>query len=365
MGKKILVMRYRFIGDTLLTVPFLRNLRDAYPDAQIDMLVGPVSGEIIEKCPYVDNFICFDTTKKHRYENSGKAGEQEKKNFWYYVKLLKEQKYDKAYILKRSFSSAFLAFAAGIKERVGFDTEMRGFLLTKRVPYIDDRHEIECFLDVLRKDGIEPKDSYLENWVEEKELTRVKQVMKENLLDPDNRLTKVIVHATSGNRKKEWHKDRWAQIIKWLSDERNIQVIFNGTKNDSKTYEEILSHLEDGGASLKVQPVNLCGKFSLRETLAFTKLCDLIVGCDSGNLHIAASVETPVIGIYGPMNTEKWRAYSSDAVVIKTELPCQPCGLKSPCQRDYRCINDITVERVRDEIESKLNSFEAAKAVIS
>ena len=74
---KILVMRYRFIGDTLLTVPFLRNLRYAYPDAQIDMLVAPVSGEIIEKCPYVDNFIYFDTTKKHRYEN--KEG-QEKKN---------------------------------------------------------------------------------------------------------------------------------------------------------------------------------------------------------------------------------------------------------------------------------------------
>ena len=67
--QKILVMRYRFIGDTILTVPFLRNLRYAYPDAQIDLMIAPVSGEIIDKCPYVDNFIYFDTTKKHRYEN--------------------------------------------------------------------------------------------------------------------------------------------------------------------------------------------------------------------------------------------------------------------------------------------------------
>ena len=139
---KILVMRYRFIGDTLLTIPFLRNLRDEYPDAQIDMLVAPVSGEIIDKCPYVNNFIYFDTTKKHRYENKEN---QEKKDFWSYVKLLRAQNYDKAYVLKRSFSSAFLAFAAGIKERIGFDTEMRGFLLTKKVPYIENRHEIECF----------------------------------------------------------------------------------------------------------------------------------------------------------------------------------------------------------------------------
>ena len=68
--KKILVIRYRFIGDTLLTVPFLRNLRYAYPEAQIDMLVAPVSGDIIKECPYVDNFIYFDTTRKHRYEKN-------------------------------------------------------------------------------------------------------------------------------------------------------------------------------------------------------------------------------------------------------------------------------------------------------
>ena len=107
--EKILVIRYRFIGDTLLTVPFLRNLRRAKPDAQIDMLVAPVSGEIIEKCPYVDNFLYLDTTRKHRYENSA----EKKQNFWHYVKLLREKQYDKAYVLKRSFSSAFLAFCAG------------------------------------------------------------------------------------------------------------------------------------------------------------------------------------------------------------------------------------------------------------
>ncbi len=357
MTKKILVMRYRFIGDTLLTIPFLRNLRDAYPDAQIDMLVAPVSGEIIEDCPYVDNFIYFDTTKKHRYENSD---QNQKKTFWSYVSQLKKQNYDKAYVLKRSLSSAFLAFAAGIKERIGFDTECRGFLLTKRVPYIENKHEIECFLDVLRADGITPKDNYLENWVSIKDLNQVKKILKSYNINTENQYGKknVIIHATSGNRKKEWAKENWAEIIRWLSDEKNVQVLFNGSKNDSQTYEEIMSILPENGESLKNPPVNLCGTFSLKETLAFTKLCDLIVGCDSGNLHIAASVETPVIGIYGPMNTEKWKAFSHDAVVVSTHLPCQPCGLKTPCTRNYRCIKDISVERVRDEIEAKLNVYQ-------
>lgn len=347
--KKILVMRYRFIGDTLLTIPFLRNLRDAYPDAQIDMLVAPVSGEIIEKCPYVDNFIYFDTTKKHRYEN--KDENSGKKNFWSYVKLLKNNHYDRAYVLKRSFSSAFLAFAAGIKERVGFDTEMRGFLLTKRVPYAENKHEIECFLDVLRADRIQVKDNYLENWLEPKELDEVKDIMRQKRVHLNDGVKKVIVHATSGNRKKEWDKEKWAEIITWLSNEKQVQVVFNGSKNDAGTYDEIMSYVK---GNLKFTPINFCGKFSLRQTLAFTKLCDLIMGCDSGNLHIAASVETPVIGIYGPMNTEKWRAFAHDAVVLKTNLPCQPCNLKKKCKRNYQCIKDITVEQVKEAVEKFL-----------
>lgn len=143
------------------------------------MLVAPVSGEIIDKCPYVDNFLYFDTTRKHRYENSN----QEKKNFRYYVKLLREKKYDKAYVLKRSFSSAFLAFCAGIPERIGFDTECRGFLLTKRVKYDNSKHEIDCFLDVLKADGVKECDNYLENWIEPEEEAKVRDYLKAKLPD--------------------------------------------------------------------------------------------------------------------------------------------------------------------------------------
>ena len=314
------------------------------------MLVAPVSGEIIEKCPYVDNFIYFDTTKKHRYEN--KEG-VEKKTFWTYVKQLKEKKYDKAYVLKRSFSSAFLAFAAGIKDRIGFDTEGRGFLLTKRVEYRENRHEIDCFLDVLKADDIEIKDNYLENWIEDGETQQVQNVLNDCIAPENRELKKVIVHATSGNRKKEWEKQKWAQVVTWLANEKNVQVLFNGTKNDSQTYEEIMSYVKD---DLKIKPVNLCGKFDLRHTLAFTKLCDFIVGCDSGNLHIAASVGVPVVAIFGPMNPVKWKPETKNSVIVKTNLPCQPCGLKKKhaCKRDYQCIKDISVDMVKSAVDSLL-----------
>src|ERR1700733_13544472 len=98
--KRILVIRYRFIGDTILTVPFLRNLRRHYPQAKIDVLVGPQSGEVLQGCPYVDNLIEFDTTRFHKYDQ----GKGKKKSYWHYVKALQQNHYDTVFVLKRSLS---------------------------------------------------------------------------------------------------------------------------------------------------------------------------------------------------------------------------------------------------------------------
>jgi len=332
---KILVMRYRFVGDTILTVPFLRNLRKGYPESQIDMLVAPVSGEVIENCPYVDNFIYFDTTKKHRYENSS----VKKKTFWSYVKLLRKEKYDKVYVLKRSFSSALLAFLAGIPKRVGFDSEGRGFLLTKRVKYIENRHEADCFLDVLEKDGLKVYDNYLENWIDSKITEKIKPFLPQGKF--------ALVHATSGNVHKEWSEENFAGVVEFLSNEKDLIPVFLGTKSDSKKYERILSHIK---TSLKKEPLNLCGKFDLRESLAYTSFADLMVGCDSGNLHMAASLHIPVVGVYGPMNWKKWYALGENNKILHSDLPCIPCGLKKKCKFDYKCLKDISVETVKKAI---------------
>ncbi len=340
--KKILVVRYRFIGDTILTVPFLRNLRRAYPDAKIDMLVAPKSGEVIENCPYVDNFLFFDTTRKHKYENT----EQKRKTFFHYVKLLRSNKYDKAYVLKRSLSSAILVFLAGIKERIGFDTEKRGFLLTKKVKYDNKKHEIECFLDVLKADDVEVKDSYLENWVDETTSLRIKLLLKEYGIEDK---TKVIVHATATNPAKVWPPENFAKIIEYLANKKNVQVLYIGTDFDSKTYEILEALIKN---ELKIKPINLCGKFTLQESLAFIKKVDLLIGNDSGNLHMAASVGTKVIGIYGPMPFEKWCARGEGHVLLKSDRDCVPCSLKRPCNLNFACLKDIKVADVIKAYES-------------
>lgn len=346
---KILVIRYRFIGDTILTIPFLRNLRKAYPDAQIDMLVSPVSGDVLLDCPYIDNLIEFDTTRKHRYENKN----TERKSFFSYVKLLRQNKYDKAYVLKRSLSSAALAFFAGIKERIGFDTEHRGIFLTKKVPYRMDQHELESFLEVLKADDIPVSDTHLENWISGNALKKINEIFRElNIFHS----TKVLIHATSGNRKKQWPPEYFAKLIEYLSNERKMQLFYVGSESDSETYNEIHSMIE---SDLKVKPLNLCGFLTIQESTALINSMDFVVGCDSGTLHMAASLNIPVIGIYGPMDPVKWKAWGDIHTYIIPELECAPCNLKTKCENDYECLKNTTPEIVIQECERLIKTMNA------
>lgn len=341
MCKKILVVRYRYIGDTILSVPFLRNLRYNYPNAQIDVLVSSGSGEIIEDCPYIDNFIFFDITRHCRYEKKNK------KSFWSYVFSLKKEKYDKVYILKRSLTSALLCFYMGAKERIGYDTENRGFLLTKKVKYDADKHESLCFLDVLKSDGLEVKDYYLENWISEENSNKIKAIFEENKIKKD--IKKAVVSVTATNQGKCWDVENYAEIIEYLSNEKRVQVIFIGAPIDKEVYDN-LKYSQD----LKIAPLNLCGKVNLKDSLALLKEVDFILGNDSGTLHMASSVNTKVIGLYGPMPFEKWKALGNGNIYIKANLPCMPCSLRGKCKDDYACMKAITINQVKQAVDKML-----------
>lgn len=332
--KRILVMRYRFIGDTLLTVPFLRNLRAAYPEAQIDMLAAPNSGELLRDCPYINELIMFDTTRKHRYENSA----EKPKSFWAYVKLLRERRYDTALVLKRSFSSAALATLAGIPERIGFDTEGRGWLLTKRVPYRKGIHEVDCFLDVLEAAGVPVRDRHLESWWQPAEDQTAARLLPENARN-------IVLHLSSSNRAKEWPEASAQTLAEWLLSRPDCHVHSMGAASDAPQYEALQARLPE---SLRERFHIHCGQLNLLESMAFLKRTDLVVGVDSGTLHMASAAGTPVIALFGPMDERKWGPLN--ARILREDVPCRPCNLEVPCRFDYQCMNKLSPQKVIEEI---------------
>jgi len=346
--KRILVLRYRFIGDTILTVPFLRNLRAAEPDAHISWVVAPGSSEVVKGIPYVDELIYWDPVTIHADSRGTHKTLRDKIRF---ISGLRSQKFDKVYVLKRSFSSALIAFLSGARERTGFDTEGRGFLLTKRVPYRHDQHEVQNFLDVLRADGVAVSDDYLELWNTPEEDAAVAQLLADAGIPAAKEI--VALHPFASNPHRGWPFEDFAALAALLRAQGVVTLVL-GAPGDRNAYESVRDLFSQ-------ETVDLVGKCKLRVTMALLKRCSLFVGNDSGIMHLAAAANIPMVALFGPQSPVKFGPWSSHARVMYRDFPCSPCKQKffTECEPSSRlrpaCVEAITVDDVFREVLQLLN----------
>lgn len=330
-AKRILVVRYRFIGDTILTVPFLRNLRQACPNAVIDVLTGPQSGSVLENCPYVNELIEFDTTRFHKYD----SGSGKKKNFWHYAFMLRKRKYDCVFVLKRSLSSGFLSWFTGAPLRIGYATEGRNFLLTHPVKWRKEVHEVESLFDVLQACGVEITSRELEAWPSAAEVARV----KEELPELETAGMKILIHAAAAHPDKMYPAKNWLEVLNGLKDKFDATFFFSGAKRDVELNAELI-------AGSGVRGVNAAGRLSLRESMALYSLMQLSVCVDSGPAHLSAAAGVPTIAIFGPTDPNRWRPYGSQhQAVFDKSIKCQACEEKKSLTR-HDCLVNLPPEKV-------------------
>jgi heptosyltransferase-2 len=322
MSRRFIVLRYRYLGDTILSVPFFRQLRQAYPEATIDAMLASDSADLLRLCPYINDIHLVS------------------KNWWANVGQLRQGSYDTAFVLKRSFSSAAMAWAAGIPRRIGFNTEGRGFFLTHRVPYAQQRHERDCFLDLLpaAPAPIHDDDVLLEAWwpAEANEAAAARLA-----LAPPNSSAHVGIVLGSSNPAKQWPLAHWAQYIKhrW---EATPHLCFHALGGPQDVPLAATLRLLLGSETQRAYWADHTGQTSLYELLALMQRMDAVVGVDSGPMHLAAAVGVPVTVLFGPMDPGKWAPISPLPVTIHTQpLACRPCHLKIPCPHDFACMQTL------------------------
>jgi heptosyltransferase-2 len=303
-------------------------------------MVAPGSSDVVKGIPYVDEMIYWDPVTIHADSRGTHRTFSAKLAF---IRELRARGFDKVYVLKRSLSSAIIALLTGARERVGFDTEGRGLLMTTRVPYRHNRHEVQNFLEVLRADGITVADEYLELWTEPKEEEAARKLMLNEGIGAGERL--VAIHPFSAVVERGWPLENFAELAQRLSREAGCRPIVVGGAGDSETFNQV-RHLFGEGA------IDLVGKCTLRETIALLKHCVLFVGNDSGIMHLAAAAGTPLVALFGPQSPVKFGPWSSRAKVIYKGMKCSPCRQKffSECEPSARmrpaCMEAISVEEV-------------------
>lgn len=304
--ERILVVCTQYIGDTLLAVPFLRNLRLAYPGAVIDVCAEGGPRAVLANCPYIDERVTWNRPPRERRGGIvSMFAALRAQAAW-----LKARGYTRAYLLKPSFSAAALAKLAGIPCRIGFAGESSP-LLTRRVRRRLGRHQVDIYLDLLRAEGLPIDDARNENWVPSASAARIGPLVDRL---PAGR-PRVFLAVRSTDVLKHWPADRWQRLVRWLVDSRGCEVVLCGGPADVAAHDALR---EAVGPDVASHVHDLSERVPLADAAALAVKMDLCVGVDTGLIHLSSSVGVPAVVIVGPTDPNRWSPWKTESIVLRS-----------------------------------------------
>ncbi|MDD5692595.1 MAG: lipopolysaccharide heptosyltransferase II [Candidatus Omnitrophica bacterium] len=337
---RILIVRTDRIGDVLLSTPVIKALRQKFPQAYISMMVSPYARDIVEGNPYLDEVIVYDKDGKH-------------KSFFRSLKFssrLRKKKFDLAIILHPANRAHLLTFLAGIPERLGYNRKL-GFLLTRRIEHTKQKgqkHEAEYNLELLSELGItgNPLELFMpvrddsEKWAQE-------LFVNEGIRDGDKVLA---INPGASCPSKVWPAERFAEAAEKLAERYNFKILILGGPKDMRLADKV----EQG---IKGKAINLSGKTSVSQMASLLKRSRLFISNDSGPVHIASALGTPVISIFGRaqagLSPRRWGPLGKRDKYLHKEIGCIQC-LAHNCVKEFACLKAIGVSDVLAAAESIL-----------
>ena len=334
--KRILIVNVNWRGDVLFSTPFIRALREKYPDSFIASLVVPRCAAILKNSPHLDELIIFEEEGKHR----GLTGKSR------LIKLLRSRHFDTAFLLHRSFTRTLICLLAGIPERVGYYTRKRAILLTKSItPPVEQLHKVEYFLNIARACGVETGNRDYEFSASLEDRDYISNLFREKGLDENGLL--VVLNPGGNWRLKRWPKENFAQLAERLIKKYRARVIFTGAAADFNLARDIAALMQNPSTIL-------CGRTTLGQLAALMARVTLVVSNDSGPMHIAVSQGAGVICLFGPTSPEiTGPCGKGDYTVIQKDVGCETPCYRLDCQ-DNRCMKAITVDDVLEAVKKFL-----------
>jgi heptosyltransferase-2/heptosyltransferase-3 len=291
------------MGDVLMSTPAIAALRKALPDSHIAMAVAPWALPAVRYNPRLTTLI--DSPVGRRSSTAA--------DYMLLARMLLQGRFSAALVLDRSPLLNFAPRLAQMPVRAGLDSAGRGLALTHPVPCPSKqvRHEVEWYLDVVRALGLPApsKDAYLEFYPTEAERKEAGRALSEASADSDEGY--VAIHLGGGVNpgmtllSKRWEPGRWARIADWLAETyRSTIVLLGGPGSDDREAAEALKTALFPATRPYV--VDLVGKLGWGALGALTQRCELFLGHDTGAMHLATAVRTPVVAVFGPSDPARY-----------------------------------------------------------
>jgi len=328
----ILVRGTNWIGDSVMSVPALRQLRKAFPDAKITLAAPSWSEGIFRDADFLDEILVIEDAGHSPRSVLSRAG------------IFRWKAFDAAILFTNSFGTALVARAAGIPKRFGYGSESRGFLLTKALPkpvWKSERHEAFYYLNLVEGAALELGAEMAESEpdfgipVSAERRKAARSLLEEHGIGSGDSFV-VIGAGSTNSRAKRWPAERFAAVADALSREEGLRAVLLGSKEEDEVARNVIAAAEG-------EIVDLCGGTTLDEAVSVIAEASLMVSNDMGLAHVSAAVGTPTVTIFGPTNhltTAPW-----GAEIVREQVECSPCMLRD-CPIDHRCMTRIRPETV-------------------
>jgi lipopolysaccharide heptosyltransferase II len=338
-AENILCVRLDSIGDVLMTTPAIRAIKESRPGRRITLLTSPVSVEVASLVPEIDEVIVYDAPwMKATAPRTNSQPELEM------VEKLRGLGFDAAVIFtvfsQNPLPSAFLCYLADIPLRLAHCHENPYQLLTNWVldpePSCGIRHEVRRQLDLVATIGCRTKNEHLSLSVPDSARDRVLHLLSELSINLERPL--VIIHPGATATSRRYPPEGFAEVARRLVLDANFQVILTGTESERDLVEGIQ-------AEMNADSHSLLGCLNLAEMSALIELAPLVISNNTGPVHIAAALGTPVIDLYALTNPQH-TPWAVPHRVLFHDVPCKFC-YKSICpEGHYNCLRLVTPDEI-------------------
>jgi heptosyltransferase-2 len=344
--ERVIVRGTNWVGDAIITIPALREIRRILPNAKITLATRSWSQGIFAGADFIDEILPVD------------AGGNRAVSIWRQVTEWRSRRFELAVLLQNAFQAALIARLGGVPHRIGYASEGRGFLLTSplTVPnWRKNRHEVFYYLNIAaeleqRLSGTtsipDRQPSILLNLSRDRLETARQMLLKEGAVPGVPNIA--LVPGSTNSRAKRWPAVRYANLGDLLSRKLGANIILFGAPDEFDVSLEV--------AGLMTEPsVMLTGKTSLADAVAVLGVTDVVVTNDTGPAHIAAALDRPTVVIFGPTDPATTRPFSDRAVVVRDPPECAPCMLRD-CPIDHRCMTAIEPVAIYEKVLEIMSS---------
>ncbi len=341
---KIVVRGTNWVGDAVMTIPALRELRRIFPDAQITLHSRNWAKGIFQDVDFIDKILGFDREKSTFKTLISQASN------W------RKVKFDLAVLFPNSFESALLSKLGKVPKRFGYAKDGRSFLLTNpiKIPaWKNERHEVFYYLNLVAEveknvfgtSSVTENEPSFELNVSENRKTAARKMLAENGVDLSKKLV-VFCAGSANSPAKRWETKSFAKLGDKLKSELNAEIVLDGAKNEVGISQNVAE-------SMRTAPIVLTGKTSLAEGMAILSVADLLVSNDTGPAHISAALGTKTLVLFGPTNPLTTQPLGSE--IIRKDVECSPCKFRE-CPIDHRCMIRISADEVFEKAAKLLNA---------